>query len=70
MTEECLDNLTLVTNRGEDAVNISSLAGEKQIKLLYELPPDLHCQRLRSLKISEIIFYISGAFWNGSIDQW
>ena len=47
MTEDCLENRTLVTNRGEDVVNITSLPGDKKIKLLYELPPDLHCRRLR-----------------------
>ena len=47
MTEDCLEKGSLVTSRGQDVVNItSSLAADKQIKLLYELPPDLHCQRL------------------------
>ena len=47
VTEDCLEKGSLVTSRGQDVVNItSSLAADKQIKLLYELPPDLHCQRL------------------------
>ena len=55
VTEDCLENRTLVTNRGEEVVNITSLAADKKIKLLYELPPDLHCKRLR-LERSDDLF--------------
>ena len=41
----------MVTSRGEDLVNITHLTGDRQLKLLYQLPPDLTCRRLRGQKI-------------------
>ena len=51
VTEECLEKQIMVTSRGEDLVNITHLTGDRQLKLLYQLPPDLTCRRLRGQKI-------------------
>ena len=50
MTEECLENITLTTSLGEEEVNIT--AGEEDTKLLYSLPPDLHCRRCGSVEMT------------------